>query len=121
MFATANRRLPSRLCSWARQKEPDRKKEVMKAALALIIIYVGTFLVAIQGASNSSVEASGQNGTVGASIDPVKEKEIRSLLELVGARDAIQDASSAATEQYQQKVIETSANNERAHVIASAY
>ena len=93
----------------------------MKAALALIIIYVGTFLVAIQGASNSSVEASGQNGTVGASIDPVKEKEIRSLLELVGARDAILDASSAATEQYQQKVIETSANNERAHVIASAY
>ena len=67
------------------------------------------------------MEASGQNGTVGASIDPVKEKEIRSLLELVGARDAIQDASSAATEQYQQKVIETSANNERAHVIASAY
>src|SRR5438477_11538665 len=121
MFAMANRRLPLRLCSWARQKGPDRKKEVMKAALALIIIYVGTFLVAIQGASNSSVEASGQNGAVGAPIDPVKEKEIRSLLELVGARDAIQDASSAATEQYQQKVIETSANNEQAHVVASAY
>jgi len=29
----------------------------MKAVLALIIIYVGTFLVAIQGASNSPVEA----------------------------------------------------------------
>ena len=33
----------------------------MKAVLALIVIYVGTFLVAIQGASNTSVEASEQN------------------------------------------------------------
>jgi len=32
----------------------------MKAVLALIVIYVGTFLVAIQGASNSPVEASQQ-------------------------------------------------------------
>ncbi|HMH80583.1 MAG TPA: hypothetical protein VK514_10190, partial [Candidatus Acidoferrum sp.] len=65
----------------------------MKAVLALIVIYVGTFLVAIQGASNTSVEASAQNGAqASAAIDPVKEKEIRSLLELIGARDGIQDA-----------------------------
>ena len=92
----------------------------MKAVLALIIIYVGTFLVAIQGASNSPVEA--QNAAQAASaIDPVKEKEIRSLLELVGARDAIQNAASAATEQYRQKVLETSANNNRATALTNAY
>jgi len=92
----------------------------MKAVLALIIIYVGTFLVAIQGASNSPVEA--QNAAQAASaIDPVKEKEIRSLLELVGARDAIQNAASAATEQYRQKVLETSANNDRANALTNAY
>ena len=34
---------------------------VMKAVLALLVIYVGTFLVAIQGASNSPVEASEQS------------------------------------------------------------
>ncbi len=94
----------------------------MKAVLALIVIYVGTFLVAIQGASNTSVEASEQNSTqASAAIDPVKEKEIRSLLELIGARDAIQDAASSATEQYRQKMLETSANNDRAQVLTNAY
>src|SRR5579859_1027965 len=93
-------------------------EEVMKAVLALIVIYVGTFLVAIQGASNSPVEASEQGS---AAIDPVKEKEIRSLLELVGARDAIQDAANAAIEQYHQKMLETSANSDRADKLAKAY
>jgi uncharacterized protein len=103
-------------------KNKSVAEEVMKAVLALIVIYVGTFLVAIQGASNTSVEASEQNGMqTGASIDPVKEKEIRSLLELVGARDAIQDAASAATEQYRQRVLETSANDDRAQALTSAY
>src|SRR5712692_5407135 len=97
-------------------------RKFMKAVLALIVIYVGTFLVAIQGASNTSVEASVQNSAqASASIDPVKEKEIRSLLELVGARDAIQNAASAATEQYRQKVLETSGNNNRANALTNAY
>ena len=93
----------------------------MKAVLALMVIYVGTFLVAIQGASNTSVEASEQNSAQGASIDAVKEKEIHSLLELIGARDAIQDAASSATEQYRQKMLETAANNDRAQALTNAY
>jgi uncharacterized protein len=94
----------------------------MKAVLALILIYVGTFLVAIQGASNTSVEASEQGATqTGPSIDPTKEKDIRSLLELVGARDTIQESASAATDQYRQKVMETSANNDRAQAFTNAY
>ena len=94
----------------------------MKAVLALILIYIGTFLVAIQGASNSSVEASGQAGTQGNSVvDPAKMKDIRSLLELVGARDAIEESASAATEQYRQKVLETSANSDRAQAFTNAY
>ena len=94
----------------------------MKAVLALIVIYVGTFLVAIQGASNTSVEASEQNSAqASAAIDPVKEKEIRSLLELIGARDAIQEAAGSATEQYRQKMLEASANNDRAQVLTNAY
>jgi hypothetical protein len=97
-------------------------RKFMKAVLALIVIYVGTFLVAIQGASNTSVEASQQNSAQSsAAIDPVKEKEIRSLLELIGARDAMQDAASSATEQYRQKMLETSANSDRAQVLTSAY
>jgi hypothetical protein len=105
----------------AKQNDTVAEK-VMKAVLALIVIYVGTFLVAIQGASNTSVEASEQNSAqAGAAIDAVKEKEIRSLLELVGARDAIQDAASSATEQYRQKMLETSANNDRVQVLTNAY
>ncbi|HEY1422374.1 MAG TPA: DUF2059 domain-containing protein [Candidatus Acidoferrum sp.] len=98
----------------------------MRAVLALIVIYVGTFLVAIQGASNSSVEASGQesapaNAAANSTIDPLKERDIRSLLELVGAKDAIQESASTATDQYRQKVIESSANNDRAQAITNAY
>ena len=93
----------------------------MKAVLALIVIYVGTFLVAIQGASNSPVEASEPNPASSAqTIDPVKEKEIRSLLELVGARDTIQDSANAATEQYRQRLLETTAGD-RAPAFANAY
>jgi hypothetical protein len=94
----------------------------MKAVLALIVIYVGTFLVAIQGASNSSVEASEQSAPQGTQpLDPAKEKDIRSLLELVGARDAIEDARSSAIDQYRQKVIEASSNKDRAQAFTNAY
>lgn len=92
----------------------------MKAVLALIVIYIGTFLVAIQGASNSPVEASEPSAAAQA-IDPVKEKEIRSLLELVSARDTIQDSATAATEQYRQRMLETSANSDKAQAFAGAY
>ena len=94
----------------------------MKAVLALIVIYVGTFLVAIQGASNSPVEASVQSSAKAAqSIDPVKEADIRSLLELVGAKDAIDDAAGFATEPYRQKVVETSASSDRAQAFVNNY
>lgn len=92
----------------------------MKAVLALIVIYVGTFLIAIQGASNNPVEASGQ-ATQKPALDPVKEKDIRSLLELVGARDTIQDAARTATEQYREKVLQSSANNDGAQAFTAAY
>ena len=96
----------------------------MKAVLALIVIYVGTFLVAIQGASNAPVEASDQSSAkivLTKSINPTKEADIRSLLELVGAKDAIQDAAGTATEQYRQKVMEASANSDRAQAFANNY
>jgi len=96
----------------------------MKAALALILIYVGTFLVAIQGASNSPVEASEQSANQPAkakSIDPAKEADIRSLLELVGAKDSIADAAGAATEQYRQKLTDASVTSDRAQAFVSNY
>jgi uncharacterized protein len=94
----------------------------MKAVLALIVIYVGTFLVAIQGASNTSVEASEQTSSQeNPSIDPAKEKDIRSLMELTGARETIQASASAAADQYWQKAMETAANGDRAQIAANTY
>ena len=67
----------------------------MKAIFALIIIYVGTFFVAIQGASNSPVQAAQHEAAkTTKSIDPQKDSDIRSLLELIGARDMIQEGAT---------------------------
>jgi hypothetical protein len=93
----------------------------MKAVLALILIYVGTFLVAIQGASNTSVEASQAGAQASSAIDPAKEKDIRSLLELVGARDTIQESASLTMEQYRQNFVEASANRDRARAFRNRY
>lgn len=98
----------------------------MKAALALIFIYVATFLVAIQGASNNSAQAA-QNSAQGAqaaqanSIEPAKEADIRSLLELVGARDTIQDAADNSVKQFKERISATIPNNEKAQRIADTF
>jgi uncharacterized protein len=90
----------------------------MKAALALIIIYVGMFLVAIQGGSPGSVQAAAQSSTTSqnqskAAIDPAKEADIRSLLELVGARDQVQDSVRQSAEQYREKLLASVPDNDK--------
>ena len=99
----------------------------MKAIFALIVIYVGTFLVAIQGASNAPVQAAGQDASAASkpatakSIDPQKDADIRSLLELIGARDMIQDAANNSTEQYRQKLISLAPNDDKAQESINSY
>jgi len=91
----------------------------MKAALALLIIYVGAFLVAIQGGSSTSVEAAGQTavgknaGVSAPSIDPAKESDIRALLELAGAHDQIQDSVTNSAEQYREKLLTSVSNRDK--------
>lgn len=92
----------------------------MKAVVALILIYVGTFLVAIQGGSMTEAQGAPQNPSAPQSsepakvaIDPAKESDIRSLLELVGARDLVQDSMMRAAEQYREKLLETVPNNQQ--------
>lgn len=91
----------------------------MKAVLALILIYIGTFLVAIQGGSFAGAQASQSgssnqnNAQASTAIDPAKEADIRSLLELVGARDMVHDSMTRATEQYRQLLLETVPDNQQ--------
>jgi uncharacterized protein len=98
----------------------------MKAVLALFVIYVGTFFIVVQGASQNSVQAAPQNAAAAGqatpvSIDPVKEADIRSLLELVGARDAVQDAVVKGTEQFRENLIASVPGNERGQQFVNAF
>ena len=92
----------------------------MKAALVLIAIYVGMFFVAIQGGAPDSVQAASQSSSnpqnapkATPSIDPAKETDIRALLELVGARDQVQESVRQTAEQYREKILAAVPENER--------
>src|SRR6267154_5961559 len=103
----------------------------MKAVLALVLIYIGTFFLVIQGASQNSVQASrpGANSAQGnaapaqsnSSIDPVKEADIRSLMELVGARDLVQDGANTAMEQSRERLLATVPDNDKGQAFVNAF
>ena len=78
----------------------------MKALLVLVVIYVGAFFIAIQGASQAPVEAS-SNGRNSATvrIDAGKRADIRSLLDLVGTRDAVRESEARQTEEFRENLV----------------
>lgn len=99
----------------------------MKAILALMVIYVGAFLLAIQGSSPTSVEAAAQSSAAqqGASakpaaIDPSKDADIHALLDLVGARDQVQESVNFTAEQYRDKLLATVPNNDKGQAFVNA-
>ena len=91
----------------------------MKAVLALVVIYVVAFLVAIQGSAPAAVEASPQSAAAkpaaarSSAVDPAKEADIRTLLDLVGSRDQAQESVHYSAEQYREKLLATVANNDK--------
>lgn len=99
----------------------------MKALVALIVIYIGTFFLVIQGSSQNSTQAApqgSQNNTSAQSssnLDRVKEADIRSLMELVGARDMVQDGAANAIEQSREKLLATVPNNEKGQAFVKAF
>ena len=104
----------------------------MKAVLALVIIYVGTFFLAIQGASQNPVSAapqqnpatqdqSSQTTAAVKPVDPVKDADIRSLMELIGARDQVQDAVTNSSEQYREKLLATVPNNDKGQAFITSF
>jgi hypothetical protein len=101
----------------------------MKAVLALVIIYVGTFFLAIQGASQNPVSAAPQsaaaqdqaNSGQAKPIDPVKDADIRSLMELIGAHDQVQDAVNNFGEQYREKLLATVPNSDKGQAFVTSF
>ena len=102
----------------------------MKALLALMVIYIGTFFVVIQGSSQNSVKAAPQasasapamaSAQSNASIGPAKEADIRSLMELLGARDMVRDGANNAVEQAREKLLSTVPNNDKGQAFLNAF
>jgi Uncharacterized protein conserved in bacteria (DUF2059). len=77
----------------------------MKAVLALIAIYVAAFVIATQGGSQNPVQASAPDTAASAKpIDPVKQTDLSSLLEFVGAKEQQQNAASESITQYRERL-----------------
>jgi hypothetical protein len=79
----------------------------MKALLALIAIYVATFIIASQGASQNPVQASQPSdiATVAPkAIDPIKAADLRSLLESAGVKEQLKIAANDSAAQYREKL-----------------
>ena len=96
----------------------------MKAVLVLVLIYIGAFLIAIQGASQSPAQARNVASTqqpAAHAIDPAKEADIHSLLELVGTRDAVQDAAARGTEQFRENLLASVPDNDRGQQFVNAF
>jgi hypothetical protein len=56
-----------------------------------------------------------------SSIEPAKEADIRSLMELVGARDLVQDGANTAVEQSREKLLATVPNNDKGQAFLNAF
>jgi hypothetical protein len=95
----------------------------MKAVVALVMIYVAMFFFAIQGVSQDSVRAAWQGGAnqTPHSIDPAKEADIRSLMELVGARDALQDFAAHGADQLRENLVASVPSSERGQQFVNAF
>jgi hypothetical protein len=102
----------------------------MKAVLALVLIYIGTFFIVMMGVSQNPMQASAQDAASAQgnaapaqsnSIDPAKENDIRSLMELVGARELVQDGASNAIEQSREKLLSTVPNNDKGQAFVNAF
>jgi hypothetical protein len=103
----------------------------MKAVLALVMIYVGTFFLVIKGASQDSVRAAPQSAApvpgnsappqANSSVDPAKEADIRSLMELLGARELVQDGENNAIEQSRGKLLASLPNNDKGQAFVNSF
>jgi uncharacterized protein len=101
----------------------------MKAVLALVILYVGTFLVVIagpsqsaeQGKPDSAVQDQMVKSPAAAPMDPAKEAAIRSLLELNGASDLIEDAALKSGGQFTQRIETLMPDKGRAQKLSAAF
>lgn len=96
----------------------------MKAALALLVLYVGTFFVAWgsgqQGAAGTEAVAAGQ--TSGAvAVDPAKEADIRELLQFAGFTEILKSEGERTSAEYAQRIRSTVKDRARAKELRTVF
>jgi len=93
----------------------------MKAFLVLLAIYVGAFLIATQGAPQNAAEASssGHDATTEVRIDAGKRADIRSLMEVVGARGEMRQTTARQTEEFRDNLVSALPEQQRAQVVTT--
>ena len=93
----------------------------MKAFLVLVAIYIGAFFVATQGSSQNAVEASssGHGVTAEIQIDAGKRADIRSLMEVVGARDEMRQTTARQTEEFRDNLVSALPAQQRDQVVST--
>jgi uncharacterized protein len=94
--------------------------KVMKAFLVLAAVYVGVFLIAIQGASQTSAEGVAPKTGI-SHIDPAKEADIRSLMDLIGARSVVKDDAAKNAVQIRENLVATMPASDRGQQFVDAF
>ena len=92
----------------------------MKAFLVLAAIYVGAFLIAIQGASQTQAEGVANKPGV-HHVDPAKDADIRSLMELVGARRMARDVAAKGAQQLRENLVATLPASQQGQQFVNAF
>jgi uncharacterized protein len=92
----------------------------MKAFLVLAAIYVGAFLIAIQGASQTQAEGVPNKPAV-HHVDPAKDADIRSLMELVGARRNAQEVAAKGAQQLRENLVATLPASQQGQQFVNAF
>ena len=92
----------------------------MKAFLVLAAIYVGAFLIAIQGASQTQAEGIANKPGI-QHVDPAKDADIRSLMELVGARRTAQDVAAKGAQQLRENLVATLPASQQGQQFVNAF
>src|ERR1700753_3509709 len=92
----------------------------MKAFLVLAAIYVGAFLIAIQGASQTQAESLANKPGV-QRVDPAKDADIRSLRELVGPRRTAQEVATKGAQQLRENLVATLPASQQGQQFVTAF
>jgi uncharacterized protein len=92
----------------------------MKAFLVLAAIYVGAFLIAIQGASQTQAEGVANKPGI-QRVDPAKAADIRSLMDLVGARQMAQDVAAKGAQQLRENLVATLPASQQGQQFVNAF